>query len=58
MPQVPAWPLEGCSMHQPLPTLWEDTEASCIASVMNHWMWNVKFALSKGYKYLTTPQVA
>lgn len=52
------WPLEGCSKHQPLPTLWEDNEASCITTVMDHWMWNVKFALSKGYKYLTTPQVA
>jgi len=50
------WPVEGCSVAQPLPTLFED--GTCVDVVMAHWRDTARVAMSKGYKYLTTPLVA
>lgn len=52
------WPLQGCSKLQPLPTLWQDNEPGCIQAVMDGWHTTAQTAVSKGYKYLSTPLVA
>lgn len=52
------WPLEGCSRLQPLPTLWEDAEPSCVSAVMAAWKNTTRTAVQKGYQYLSTPLVA
>lgn len=50
------WPVEGCSGEQPLPKMFEDP--SCSANVLADWKKNAQIAVSKGYKYLSTPLVA
>uniref|UniRef100_A0A6U6HMQ2 Asl1-like glycosyl hydrolase catalytic domain-containing protein n=1 Tax=Zooxanthella nutricula TaxID=1333877 RepID=A0A6U6HMQ2_9DINO len=50
------WPLEGCASDQPLPQMWKDD--ACVASVMAKWRETAKIAVSKGYRYLSTPLVA
>jgi len=50
------WPVKGCSGDQPLPQMWEDP--ACIDTIMAGWKQTAATAVSKGYKYLTTPLVA
>jgi len=51
------WPVGGCSALQPLPELWEQ-EPGCINTVMANWKKTAAIAVSKGYKYLSTPLLA
>lgn len=50
------WPVKNCSAHQPLPTLWSDSQ--CVTTVMSMWKQTAASAVKKGYKFLSTPLVA
>jgi len=50
------WPVQGCAVDQPLPTLWEDD--GCVDTIMWAWKQTAATAVRKGYKYLSTPLVA
>mmetsp|Transcript_77083 Transcript_77083/g.160447 ORF Transcript_77083/g.160447 Transcript_77083/m.160447 type:complete len:482 (+) Transcript_77083:57-1502(+) len=50
------WPLPGCNGEQPLPKMWDDP--GCVEAVMGNWKQTAAIAVSKGYKYLSTPLVA
>lgn len=51
------WPVANVSsVYQPLPTCWD--HADCVSVLMDQWRKTAAVAVSKGYKYLTTPLAA